>query len=200
MNKALISTLLGAAVALPAPALAQDRWQDRFIWEVRSDIAEPTRDFHGDSELDTGIGFQASLAYMLTPHFGMYTALDLTGFEMDRSFAGRYVDVVETGYTLGLQLQTPVTSNQSVGFRVRAGLTYNDIELDPDYDRESLARSGHGFGWEVGAALVISLPHNWKLTPGIRYRELGRNLNYQGTVRRVRLEYVNVGVGLSRTF
>jgi hypothetical protein len=181
-------------------ATASDVWQDRFQWEVRPGFAFPTENFFGGEDLDNGFGFSGSVAMMFTPNIGAYAGLDVSAFNNDNSFAGRNVDVLESGYSLGLQVQSPLNNSGSLGFRARAGLTYADIELWPDYERDALARSGHGRGWEVGVAMVIALPNKWMITPGIRYRALGRNLDYVGTVRRVRLDYVSVGVGFSRTF
>lgn len=192
-----------AIFALLMPALsanAQDFWQDRYQWEVRPGFAIPTENFFGNEDLDTGFGFNGSLAMMFTPNFGAYAALDVAGFNNLDSFAGSNVNVLESGYALGLQIQSPLNASGRFGFRARAGITYADIELTPDYERDELARSGHGRGWELGVAMVIALPNKWTITPGVRYRELARNLNYVGTTRSVRLEYVSVGVGFSRSF
>jgi len=184
----------------PLTASASDVWQDRFQWEVRPGFAIPTENFFGGEDLDTGFGFSGSVAMMFTPNFGAYAGLDFNAFNNPSGFAGQNVDVLESGYSLGLQVQSPLTASGRLGFRARAGLTYADIELNPDYERDPLARSGHGRGWELGFAMVITLPNKWMITPGVRYRALGRNLDYVGTVRRVRLDYVTVGVGFSRTF
>ena len=184
----------------PLVASASDAWQDRFQWEVRPGFAIPTENFFGGEDLDNGFGISGSVAMMFTSNFGAYAGLDVNAFNNPSSFAGQNVNVLESGYSLGLQIQSPLNASGRLGFRARAGLTYADIELTPDYERDSLARSGHGGGWELGIAMVIALPNKWMITPGVRYRALGRNLDYVGTVRRVRLDYFTVGVGFSRTF
>jgi hypothetical protein len=60
--------------------------------------------------------------------------------------------------------------------------------------------SGHGLGWEAGAALGIMVGESWELSPGIRYRSLTPDLDFVAPATSGTLEYVAVEIGVSRTF
>lgn len=187
--------LLGLAVAsAPLTSSAQGRWH----WEAGGDIAEPTRHL-GSADLKTGLGFEGLITFDVTPGFGVYGGVDWHRFEAGRALTGFRVDAQETGYVLGLQWQDRFSATSRLGYRIRGGATYSQIELENRHG-DNFSDSGHGTGWEVGAALLIALPNQWTLTPGIRYRALSRKLPIGNDRVPVNLEYVTVGVSVTRPF
>ncbi|MEZ5741843.1 MAG: outer membrane beta-barrel protein [Burkholderiaceae bacterium] len=187
--------ILGLSLAsVSLVSSAQGRWH----WEAGADVAEPTRHL-GNADLKTGIGFEGLLSVDITPRFGLYGGVDWHRFEAGRALTGFRVDAQETGYVLGLQWQDRFSATSRLGYRLRGGATYSQIELE-DRHGDSYADSGHGSGWEVGAALLISLPNQWTLTPGIRYRAVSRTLPIGNDRVPVNLEYVRIGVSVTRPF
>ena len=117
---------------------------------------------------------------------------------VDQSFAGTDASFEETGYTFGLQFIHPI-GESDVSFLVRAGGTYNHIEVE-NKDGEIIIDSGHGLGWQAEAGLKIHMSENFSLLPSVRYRSLSRDIEINNTNTSVDLNYVSVGVGLSWSF
>lgn len=167
--------IIGTAAALlvaVAPLQAQSTWS----LEFRGNAAVPTAEFSGD-DLGTGFGFEGNVGYRFYQHMSLYAGWDWTHFTADQSLAGPDMDFEETGYVFGLRWEHPFQGENGQGLAgwVRAGGSYKHIEVE-DNEGEILTDSGHGLGWEVGAGLSIPLATNWRLTPGIRYKALSRNL------------------------
>ena len=79
-----------------------------------------------------------------------------------------------------------------------AGGINNHIETE-NGEGDIVNDTGHGMGWEVDAGLGIPVGKRWQLIPGIRYHSLSREMK-SGTVSEpVDLNYLSVGVGVSRT-
>jgi hypothetical protein len=181
------------AVFASSWSMAQEGWQ----WEFRSDVAFPTKKL-GNADLDIGAGIQGTIAYGFTPKWGTYFGWGWHYFRADTALTGSNVDVNETGYVLGVQWRDRF-SNSGLGYRLRAGVTVNRIEIENDAG-DIIARSKHGVGFELGAALIVQLGAAWDLTPGIDYRSLSRDMTITNQKRGVDLRYVAVGVGFSRSF
>ena len=169
------AAIVGAGMALllaAAPLQAQDSWS----LELRGNAAVPTSEIAGD-ELKTGVGLEANVGYRFYEHMSLYAGWDWTHFGANESFAGPDMDFEETGYVLGMRWEHPFRSERGHGLAawVRAGGTYKHIEVEDD-EGEIVGDSGHGLGWEVGAGLSIPLTASWRLTPGIRYKALSREL------------------------
>ncbi len=171
----LAATLSASAVALllaAAPLQAQSRWS----LEFRGNAAMPTTELAGD-ELSTGVGFEGNVGFHLYQHMSLYAGWDWTHFNAEQSFAGPDMDFEETGYVFGLRWEHPFTGEVGNGLAswIRAGATVKHIEVEDD-EGEIIGDSGHGLGWEVGAGLSVPLGSSWRLTPGLRYKSLSRDL------------------------
>jgi hypothetical protein len=63
-----------------------------------------------------------------------------------------------------------------------------------------VTNSGHGLGWEGGAGLAVRLDDHWRITPGLRFRSLTRDLTIGGTRTPADLRYLAIEAGFSRRF
>ncbi len=195
MSRALFGCLVLALIALPATTHAQDRWR----LEARTGAAFTTQDL-ADASLDPGFGFEATIAYKFMPHLAAYAGWDWYHFSTSQgSFGGPASDLEETGYAFGMRFEHPIGGMERVALRLRAGGTYNHVEIENGAG-ETIGDSGHGLGWEAGAALGIVLGQSWELSPGVRYRSLTPDLDFAGAATVGTLEYVAVEIGVSRTF
>ena len=167
--------IVGTAMTLllaAAPLQAQGPWS----LEFRGNAAMPTAELVGE-DLGTGLGFEGNVGYRFYQHLSLYAGWDWTHFNADQSFAGPDMDFEETGYVFGLRWEHPFLGETGQGLAgwVRAGGAYKHIEVEDD-NGEIIGDSGHGMGWEVGAGLSIPLGSQWRLTPGVRYKALSREL------------------------
>jgi hypothetical protein len=195
MSRTLLACLSLALIALPTTTQAQNRWR----LETRGGAAFTTQDL-ADASLDPGFGFEATIAYSFMPQISAYAGWDWYHFSTDEaSFAGAGSDVEETGYAFGLRFEQPFGEAARVALRLRGGGTYNHVETENEAG-EVIGDSGHGFGWEAGAALGIVVGESWELSPGVRYRSLTPDLDFAGPATSGALEYVAVEIGVSRTF
>ncbi|HET6837191.1 MAG TPA: hypothetical protein VFH24_04050, partial [Gemmatimonadales bacterium] len=99
----------------------------------------------------------------------------------------------------GLLFEHPLGNSETVALQLRAGGTYNHIELENSAG-DQIADSGHGLGFEGGAGLVLRLADSWRLTSGLRFRSLTRDLESGGIASAADLRYLAVEVGFSRGF
>lgn len=183
-----------AAFAVPSVSEAQDRWS----FEILPGVAIPTEDL-GEAEIDRGAGADASIGYRVMPHMSVYAGWGWRHFPTDMTFAGRDVEVEETGYAFGARFEHPFGSPGSPEMVVRLGGTYNHLEVE-DTDGNIISDSGHGLGFEVGAGVAFRLGEKWRITPGVRFRSTAREFDEGGVVIPAALRYVAVEVGFSRRF
>lgn len=170
--------------------------QDRFSVEIAGSSAFATQDL-GDADLGTGAGFETTFAYRFLPHLAAYGGWGWHHFSAGTSFAGTDADFEETGYVFGLQFTHPLRA-LPLDYFVRAGGTYDHIEVEDGDDLS--ADTGHGFGWQAAAGLVLLRGGNWRLTPGIQYQSLSRDVTVNGVRTDLDLTYVSLRVGVVRTF
>jgi hypothetical protein len=195
MSRTSVGCLALALIALPMTTQAQTRWR----LEARTGAAFATQNL-ADASLDPGFGFEATVVYGFMPRISAYAGWDWYHFSSaEASFAGTNSDIEETGYAFGLRFEQPLGEAAPVALRLRAGGTYNHVEVE-DASGEITGDSGHGFGWEAGAALGITLGDRWELSPGVRYRSLTPDLDFAGPATSGSLEYVAVEIGVSRSF
>lgn len=170
---ALTATAALSMAVVASPLQAQSRWS----LEFRTGAAVPTTEL-ADDDLGTGLGFEGNVGYHLYQHVSLYAGWDWTHFNADQSFAGSDMDFEETGYVFGLQWEHPFQGEVGNGLAgwIRAGASLKHIEVEDD-EGDLVTDSDHGLGWEVGAGLSIPLGTNWRLTPGLRYRALSRELD-----------------------
>lgn len=62
-----------------------------------------------------------------------------------------------------------------------------------------LCDSGHGFGFQVQTGLSFSLSDSWRLTPGVKYQTLSRDVLIGGSGYHIDLNYLSVGATLSKS-
>jgi opacity protein-like surface antigen len=192
----IIRTATFALLIAAVPCEAQQRW----AFEGRAGAAFPTEDLGADA-LSTGVAFDGTIRYRFMPHLAAYAGWDWVHYLADDSFAGSDIDFEETGYAFGLRYQHPFSGEAGPGpaFWIRGGATYDHIELENDAG-DTVADSGHGFGWEAGAGLAFDVGTRWSVTPGVRYRSLTRDIDVGTASAQVDLRYITAGVGMAIRF
>ncbi len=189
----LVGMVAVILMGLSLAAQAQNRWSI----ELRPGVNFATTDL-GDANLKTGFGAEATIAYRFLPHLGLYAGWSWNRFNGGQSFAGNEADFEETGYTYGLQFIHPINDSK-ISYLIRAGGLWNHIEVEAT-DGGRVADSGHGFGWQVEAGLVLPLGDRWRIQPEVRYRSLARDLTVGSVTNAVNLNYVSVGLGIVHAF
>lgn len=191
--KSIIIFLSLSLLLFTSPLTAQHNWS--LTLRGAADFATEKM---GDATLKPGFGGEATIAYQLFPKLAIYTGWGWNKFTADNLFDYTNIDIVETGYRLGLQFTSPIT-NSRIKFLIGAGALYNHLEIE-NSDGKIIDDSGHGLGWQADAGVVIPLGNRFNLTPTVRYQSLGRNLNNGSNATSVNLNYVSGGLGLSFLF
>ncbi len=191
MKKILIPLLAIVGLASPLHANAQQVWSA----ELRAGANLPVDDL-GDIELDPGFGFEGTVAYRFSPLLSAYAGWGMRQFDAETTNGSP--DVEQTGYVFGLQAIRTLADSK-LSYRARGGLTYEHIEIE-NARGDIVEDTSHGVGFEVGAAVVYSVSEQLSLTPGVRYRFLSRDVDFESTDRSVDLSYVVLDVGIAWTF
>lgn len=193
MNRFTIAVAISSVLVAASPALAQQPW----VVELRGGVAFPTADL-GEDELDTGLGFEGTIRYSFLPHLAAYAGWDWMHFGADEAVGVTDVDVEATGYALGLRFEHPFSGEAGPGpaYWVRAGAIIDHIEIE-DQEGDLIADTEHGLGWEVGAGVAIGVGEKGSLTPGVRFRSLSRDLEFDGGEMPVDLRYVAAELGFA---
>jgi hypothetical protein len=178
---------------MPDSGYAQSRW----ALEIRGGAAFATQAL-ANTDLGTGFGFEGAVAYRFQPHLSAYVGWDWHSFPADGSL-GANSDFEETGYAFGLLFEHPVGNSEAMAIQLRGGGTYNHMEVE-NSTGELVSDSGHGLGYEAGAGLALFLNEGWRVTPGIRFRSLSRDLQNGSVTTAANLRYFAVEVGFSRRF
>lgn len=190
MKTPIKHSVLVLMVLVSSVTFSQNKWSVEF----RPDINFPTDDFV-DSKIETGYGFELTGAYRFMEHLSAYAGWSYNTFTID-DFD---FELDETGYSFGLQFIHPLGASESLSYLLRAGATYNHIELENKAGTITVD-SGHGFGYQIEAGLNYYLGTNWDLRPTIRYRALSRELHVDTTSINVDLNYLSFGLGIAKTF
>ncbi|MGM0588076.1 MAG: outer membrane beta-barrel protein [Bacteroidota bacterium] len=190
----LLLTIMGMMLMLGAPSALG---QDRIGLEIRTGVDFATQKL-GDTDLDTGFGFDGIVSYRVVPYTSIFGGWGWHRFTSDDSFAGENMDFEETGYTFGLEYMRPL-GNSSLDFYVRGGGIYNHIEVESS-DGDITADSDHGLGWQAEAGVAFDLGNQWILKPGVRYRSLSRDIEVGNITTDVDLTVINISIGISKTF
>lgn len=190
MKKSLKAGIVILAFCMSITSISQNRWSVEF----RPDINFPTEKF-GDSKMDTGFGFEFMGAYRTMEHLSIYAGWSFNTFNIQDSD----YDLDETGYTFGLQWIHPLGLSTSLSYLLRGGATYNHIEIE-NTQGDIISDSRHGFGYQLEAGINYNLGNHWDLRPTIRYRALSRDLDIEGTMATVDLNYLSFGLGIAKTF
>jgi hypothetical protein len=196
MNRRATSlAALSLAFALPLSALQAQR----FGVDLRVAPAAPTQELAG-ADLSTGVGFGGTLAWRLQPHLAVYGGWDWLHFRADRSFAGTDLDFEETGYDLGLRFEHPFAGDEGLRYRIEGGATYKHVEVE-DEEGELVSDSGHSFGFEGGAGVVVPFGTGaWRFAPMLRYRSLSPEFTVGGVTTDGKLSYAMLEIGVSWVF
>jgi hypothetical protein len=194
MSHKLLTALMLLFASTASNTYAQDAWGI----EVRGGAAFATED-PADVSLATGFGFEGTIAYRFQPHLSVYAGWDWHRFPADGSFAGSNSDFEETGYAFGLLFEHPIGRSEAMAIQLRGGGTYNHIEVENDAGAP-IADSGHGLGYEAGVGLAFRLTDLWRVTPGLRFRSLSRDLETGTVTTAADLRYLAVDVGFARWF
>lgn len=193
MKKEILTIIILIIIWIPYNLSAQERWN----LEFRSGASFSTENFR-NTDMQTGFGFECTIAYRFMPHLAVYAGWGWNKFSADNSFAGANIDFEETGYTFGFQFVHPI-SETSLSYLIRAGGIFNHIEVE-NADGQIISDSGHGIGWQIDAGIVIPIFNRLHLMPGVRYRSLYRDIEISNLITSVKLNYVSVGLGLAMSF
>jgi hypothetical protein len=192
-------TVFAAALSLAFSVGASGLHAQRFAVDFRVAPAAPTQDLAG-ADLSTGAGFGASLAWRLQPHLALYGGWDWLHFQADQSFAGADLDFEETGYDAGLRFEHPFDDDGGLLYRLEGGATYKHVEVE-DSDGDLISDSGHGFGFEGAAGVVVPFGSGaWRFAPMLRYRSLSPEFTVGNVTTDGKLRYATLELGLSYVF
>jgi hypothetical protein len=196
MNTRMIITAIMFAT-LSLGAFAQETTR-KFGLELRPGASLATQKL-GDAELKPGLGFEFLLEYNVMKNAAIYAGWGWNKFASDgQSFAGVDVDFEETGYVFGLRY-TWLLNDNDLGLFAKAGGIYNHIEMENE-NGDIMGDSGHGWGWQAEAGVDIPLGSGWKLRPGLKYQSLNRDLEFGSINQNVNLNYISLGIGISKFF
>lgn len=127
--KSLLTLVLGLALFL---ATDTTNAQSPFSWEIRAGVDFATQDV-GDADLNTGFGFEGTLAYHFMPHLSAYAGWGWHRFSADDSFAGSSTDFEETGYTFGLHSYIRLELHKPISLSVaEASTTISKLKTRPE--------------------------------------------------------------------
>lgn len=188
--------LVALAVVFTMSTMAQNT-EKRFGFELSGGASQATSKL-ADTELNTGFGFEGVFHYRFMEHIGAYAGWGWNKFSADESFAGTDMDIEETGYVFGLQFKHPIGATNLSYYGRAAGL-YNHIEIE-NADGDIVKDSKHGFGYQLAGGLDIDLGSNWSLTPGVKFNSLIRSTDYEGSDKRLNLNYLSIRVGILKKF
>lgn len=169
--------------------------QERFSAEFRPGLSIPL-DKMGGSKINTGYGFEFTLAYEVLQDVGIYVGWGWKKFDADNAFLTSRIDIRETGYTAGVQY-IHRRSGSSLSYLIKGGLVYNHVELE-DNNGALIADSGYGIGWQAEAGISLGIGNSWELRPTLRYRALPGNIEVFNGQMSVDLQYISLGVGLAK--
>jgi hypothetical protein len=189
MRRALFTTGALALLAGASAASAQTRWS----LELSGGAAFATEKV-GGADLSPGFGLGLAANYRFMPHLSVYGGWDWHRFSVDETAGG---DLEDNGYMFGLRFEHPLFAG--VSYWARAGGIANHIEVQ-DESGALAWDSGHDLGWEVGAGFSVPVRPRLKLTPGVRFRSLSRDVDIDGATTPTDLRYVVVGTGIVYTF
>ena len=176
--------------------MAQEK-SNRFGFELTAGPSFATKDL-ADEKLKTGLGFEGLLHYRFIGESGIYIGWGWNKFAAEESFAGSNIDFEETGYIYGLQFKQGVLNN-SLSYFVRVGGLYNHIEVENE-NGDIIGDTGHGMGWQVAGGVEIGLGAGWLITPGIKFNSLSRELEMNEITTQLDLNYLNIRIGILKTF
>lgn len=192
--RAVFKIILGALIGMmPYTSFGQNP----LSLEFRPGLNFPSEQIAG-VEISTGFGFELTLAVDLFSNISVYTGWGWNEFRADEELGEVYLDLEETGFSLGLQMDQPL-GDSGFSFLLRGGAIYNHFELE-DVEGNVFADSGYGLGWQVESGIGFNISPTWRLRPTFRYRTLIRDIEIDNVRYPVDLNYFSVGLGLTKEF
>lgn len=190
--------LNGFVVALVALVITCGTTHAANTWnlEMRVGTAFPLEDM-GNLNIHQGIGLEATVAYCLTEHVGLYAGWGWQHFPTESEHGLESLDIEETGYRFGLQFVHPIAGT-SLSYLISVGGVFNHIELE--YSDDKIEDTGHGFGGEIGAGFIYHVHDNLGIKADIRYHYLPRDLTIEGTNKDLNLNYLTCGMSFLWSF
>lgn len=173
--------------------LAQHPWSAEF----RPGLNIPLIDLEDDN-LEVGFGFEASISYKLMPHFKATAGWSYNNFETDQNEMKNSTRLNENSFAFGFEFKLPITESP-VSYYVQGAGILGQMQL-LDAQKTFNERSEYGIGWQIGAGAEFDLDDRWSLRPEIRFRSLSRDVDIGSSTIDVNLDYISIGIGLSRTF
>jgi hypothetical protein len=196
-QKSKLSVAIGMTILIFSNvciAQTQDRWNIN----IRPAVNFPTQKFV-DATLNVGFGIEGTIAYWFVPNLSVYAGWGWNKFQADNSFAGNNIDVVETGYRMGLQFRHPIGTSK-LQCLAGAGALYNHIEIENNDGDLVNEFKGHDFGWQAEGGIVIPLGESFSLTPSVRYQSLESDVTTGSIKTPTELNYISGGLSLSFMF
>lgn len=190
---AVLLTLLSSTLLTATEADARSRWS----WELRGAVDPSSLEIAG-ADVDTGVGFEATVDYRLQPHLSAYLGWGWHHYAADGLLADGGADLEETGYDFGLRFLHPM-GDLPFALNLRAGALLRHFEVESS-DGDVVEDSGHGWGWEAAAGVAIPVGRDWSLRPGLVYRSLSRDVRVGDAERTVELGGLGVEIGIGRSF
>lgn len=192
------TAFLAAAVVLtPAAALAQAP----VSLEIGADVAIPVQDL-GNAELGTGFGLGARIHYGLARGIAAYAGWDWHRFSAD--LAPDELDVTETGFALGLRYGKAFGAERPAGeaapaWWIGAGGVLGQYDVE-DEAGDPAGDTDYGIGWEAGAGISWPITDRIAVTPGLRLRQLRREVDMGLGPQDATLTYLAIGAGVTVGF
>lgn len=176
---------------VPAAIQAQSKW----TLEFRPSLNFPTT-YLADSKLNIGFGFDGQVLYRFMPHTSVYAGWGWNMFPQNKSQGNEFSNE-ETGYTFGLQFMRAFP-NTEIRYFLKGGGVYNHLEIEKG--NELYTDSGHELGWQIETGVSLPLDLGIAINPSIRYRQLSGTIIKDAHRQAFDLNYLSVGVGVSKTF
>lgn len=190
-----LSTTIATVALLAGPAVLSSQ---AFTVDVHGAVATPVKKL-SDANLGTGVGFGATFAARLLPYFHGYAGWDWMHFSASRMAVGTDNDIDEVGYVAGLRFEHLLSERLPILYRIEAGETYKHLEIE-NIGGAITFDSGHGFGSEFGAGVLVALTARWQLASTLQYHLLKRDITTRGRTFASDLRYVALEIGLARRF
>jgi len=194
----MIRIIIGTAALLTLLQSTSVDAQERWGIELRGSGGISTQDVDREA-YETGFGLGGTVQYRFLSSVAAYGGYHYTQFNVMETIAGPDMHLEETGYVAGLRFERPLREGSGTSGWLRTGLTYDNLEIE-DSAGDIVEESGHGFGWEFGAGLLVPVIAGWNVTPGIRYRSTSRDFGIGNATVPVELQHVAFEMGIARRF
>lgn len=178
----------------PNYAVAQDKWKIAFRPGIDFSTGELSDTQHG-----IGYGLEATMSYRFQEHLSAFAGWSFNSFPARQSLAGSNGEFDESGYNFGFQFIYPITEVSKFSYVVGIGGIYNHIEIE-NYERETIANSGYGFGWQVETGFSYEIINKFCIMPTVRYRSLSREVIIENNKIPINLKYVSIGAAMILSF